>query len=63
MWTAKASHFEERLPPVRGKMSPQVTKGGVWHRVSDDGEGEDAKGVLLWNIKLPPPAPRRIWPR
>ena len=27
-WTAKASHFEERLPPRRGKMSPQVTKGG-----------------------------------
>ena len=26
--------------------------------MSDDGEGEDAKGVLLWNIKLPLPAPR-----
>ena len=36
---------------------------GRWHRVSDDGEGEDAKGVLLWNIKLLLPAPRRIWPR
>ena len=42
-WTAKASHFEERLPPRRGKMSPQVTKGGVWHCASNDGEGEDAK--------------------
>ena len=28
----KASPFEERLPPLRGKMSPQVTKGGVCHR-------------------------------
>ena len=27
---ARGSHFEERLPPLRGKMSPQVTKGGVW---------------------------------
>ena len=29
-WTAKGSPFEERLPPLRGKMSPQVTKGGIW---------------------------------
>ena len=21
---------EQRLPPLRGKMSPQVTKGGIW---------------------------------
>ena len=27
---ARGSPFEERLPPLRGKMSPQVTKGGVW---------------------------------
>ena len=26
---AKGSPFEERLPPLRGKMSPQVTKGGI----------------------------------
>ena len=31
-WTAKGSPFEERLPPLRGKMSPQVTKGGICHR-------------------------------
>ena len=31
---AKASPFEERLPPRRGKMSPQGTKGGVWHRAA-----------------------------
>ena len=30
---ARGSPFEERLPPLRGKMSPQVTKGGIW-RVS-----------------------------
>ena len=29
---ARGSPFEERLPPLRGKMSPQVTKGGVCHR-------------------------------
>ena len=28
-WTAKGSPFEERLPPLRGKMSPQVTKRGI----------------------------------
>ena len=22
--------LEERLPPIRGKMSPQVTKRGIW---------------------------------
>jgi len=27
---ARGSPFEERLSPLRGKMSPQVTKGGVW---------------------------------
>ena len=31
---ARGSPFEERLPPLRGKMSPQVTKGGIWHRVA-----------------------------
>ena len=28
--------LEERLPPLRGKMSPQVTKGGIWHGASRD---------------------------
>ena len=27
-------------------MSPQVAKEGVWHRVSDDGEGEPPKGFI-----------------
>ena len=49
-WTAKASHFEERLPPLRGKMSPQVTKGGVWQRVSADGEGEDANVFAIYRL-------------
>ena len=26
---ARGSPFEERLPPLRGKMSPQVTKRGI----------------------------------
>ena len=30
----QAPPFEERLPPLRGKMSPQVTKGGIWHRAA-----------------------------
>ncbi len=31
--------------------------------MSDDGEGEDAKGELLWNTKLPLPARPRTLPR
>ena len=38
---AKASPFEERLPPRRGKMSHSDKKGSVDLR-SKDGEGEDA---------------------
>ena len=30
---AKRRPLEERLPPLRGKMSPKVTKRGIW-RVS-----------------------------
>ena len=44
-WTAKGSHFEERLPPAGGRCRA-ATKGGVWHRVSDDGEGEPPKGFI-----------------
>ena len=40
-WTAKASPFEERLPPAGGRCRA-ATKGGVWHGVSRDGEGEGA---------------------
>ena len=36
---AKGSPFEERLPPLRGKMSPQVTKGGIWTRSGLRGRG------------------------
>ena len=39
---AKASPFEERLPPAGGRCRA-ATKGGVWHGVSRDGEGEPAK--------------------
>ena len=28
-WTAKGSHFEERLPPVGGRCRA-ATKGGIW---------------------------------
>ena len=49
--TAKASPFEERLPPLRGKMSPQVTKGGVWHCASNDGEGKDAGNLAFALLK------------
>ena len=38
---AKASPFEERLPPRRGKMSQSDKRGSVDLR-SKDGEGEDA---------------------
>ena len=38
---AKASPFEERLPPRRGKMSRNDKRGSVDLR-SKDGEGEDA---------------------
>ena len=38
---AKASPFEERLPPDRGKMSRSDKRGSVDLR-SKDGEGEDA---------------------
>ena len=31
--TAKASPFEERLPPVGGRCRT-ATKGGVWHRIA-----------------------------
>ena len=33
------SRETERLPPLRGKMSPKVTKGGVWHRAKRDDWG------------------------
>ena len=39
--TAKASPFEESLPPAGGRCRT-ATKGGVWHCISNDGEGEDA---------------------
>ena len=32
--TATTAASEQRLPPRRGKMSPQVTKGGIWYRVA-----------------------------
>ena len=32
-------HPRGRLPPLRGKMSPKVTKGGVWHRAKRDDWG------------------------
>ena len=38
---AKASPFEERLPPAGGRCRA-ATKGGVWHGVSRDGEGKGA---------------------
>ena len=38
---AKASPFEERLPPRRGKMSRSDKRGSV-DLQSKDGEGEDA---------------------
>ena len=41
---AKASPFEERLPPRRGKMSRSDKRGSVDLR-SKDGEGEDAPHV------------------
>mgnify|MGYP004507730669 CR=1 FL=1 len=41
---AKASPFEERLPPRRGKMSRSDKRGSVDLR-SKDGEGEDATPV------------------
>ena len=28
-WTAKGSHFEERLPPAGGRCRA-ATKGGIW---------------------------------
>ena len=34
-WTAKGSHFEERLPPTGGRCRA-ATKGGIWHGVSRD---------------------------
>ena len=38
--SALASPFEERLPPLRGKMSRSDKRGSVASR-SDDGEGAD----------------------
>ena len=32
-------HLRGRLPPLRGKMSPKVIKGGVWHRAKRDDWG------------------------
>ena len=40
-WTAKASHFEERLPRS-GRDAASATEWGLWHGVSRDGEGEAA---------------------
>ena len=45
---ARGSPFEERLPPLRGKMSPQVTKGGVWRVAPERARrltGDNAKKI------------------
>ena len=34
-WTAKGSHFEERLPPGRGKMPHKRQKGESVERMRD----------------------------
>ena len=67
-WTAKASPFEERLPPLRGKMSRSDKRGSVDLR-SKDGEGEDANRSAALSqkaaLQMPfpsttPPVKRRL---
>ena len=38
-WTAKGSHFEERLPPRRGKMSRSDKRGNLANEMSLRGRG------------------------
>ena len=42
----KTSPAPGQILPGRGEMSPQVTKGGVWHGVSRDWEGLPIAAVL-----------------
>ena len=52
---ARDSPFEERLPPLRGKMSPQVTKGGIWRVSALEGEDANRSAALSQKAALQMP--------